>query len=78
MHSADSLHNRYLHGFSSRGEINVIARTYAALRQISIAQAFAADVHDGLGSELSGDGEASGPATAWNGVGPSLVPLGWQ
>ena len=77
MHSAVDLRDRYLQGVSSPGEINAIARTYAALRQIPFSQALE-DVHEGLGSELSGDGDPTGQAFPWSEVSRSLVPLGRQ
>lgn len=77
MHSADVLRDRYLQGVSSPGEINAIARTYAALREIPYAQALE-DVHEGLGSELSWDRDAAGEDFPWSEVSRSLVPMGRQ
>ena len=77
MHSAEQLHDRYLQGSSSPGEINAIARVYAALRSIPFAQALE-EVHDGLGYELVADPKQIEQAFPWAEVSRSLVPLGRQ
>lgn len=74
MHSAEALRDRYLKRGSSPGEINAIARTYAALRSIPFQQALE-EVHDGIGFELS---DASQQPFPWAEVSRSLVPLGRQ
>jgi hypothetical protein len=72
MHSAETLRDRYLQGLSSPGEVNAIANVVASQRNIPFAQALE-DVHDGLGSDLSG-----GEPFPWEAVSRSLVPLGRQ
>jgi hypothetical protein len=74
MHSAEALRDRYLKEESSPGEINAIARTYAALRSIPFQQALE-EVHDGIGFELSDSNQQPFP---WAEVSRSLVPLGRQ
>lgn len=77
MHSAASLHDRYLQGISSPGEINAIARIYASQRQLPFAQALE-EVHEGLGGELSNASDPALQPFSWEEVSRSLVPLGRQ
>jgi len=74
MHSAEELRDRYLKSVSSPGEINAIARTYAAQRSIPFQQALE-EVHDGMGFDLS---DGAQQPFAWAEVSRSLVPLGRQ
>ena len=74
MHSAEELRDRYLKSVSSPGEINAIARTYAAQRSIPFQQALE-EVHDGMGFDLSDGAQQPFP---WVEVSRSLVPLGRQ
>jgi hypothetical protein len=77
MHSADSLRDRYLHGFSTPGEINAIALVYARLKNLPYPSALE-EVHDGLGIGLVEDRDDPAGSFPWQEVSRSLVPLGRQ
>ena len=76
MHTAESLRDRYQQGQSSPGEINAIAKVYAALKNLPYAQALE-EIHDGLGYGLLEDAASDGSAGfPWQEVSRSLVPVG--